>query len=1179
MMSAPGVGADAARRGLPRMLDLRLRLTGLLALALCAQSRLVHAEPSARQQPGAAQPAAKVDRAAAPLAAAKKALAEGRKDAALVSLAIALSSDPASIEALKLYVEANAGDDDARTFWQHTLARATLGPKGTLSLDANATKRLNTGDARPVQLSLARAAAVEELVRFAREREKEGSSRPESLLVARWARRVALDLASRSSALLAANANELSPRLSLPESLPTKAVRALEAFANSALANSRTRTAVEAARILAGLAQQEGWDDLQGPRPAGLGSLEKSSAEILRKARTQLASHSDQPWTIDELLALDPEQAEAFTRAHDSFGSPGVAVSPQGWYRIETDCGYATLLGTAQTIEKHHQRLARWYGTDPFVNRPGLVRIVPEATGLEAEGAPFWWAGGFQGGDTTTLRFSCGESIDGLGHGLTHELTHRFDGALFPGSPAWLMEGKAVWTGGAFGASGMESFVENYASLGTIENAYVKGYGDPEKLTKLIDGTIDDYRDNYVAGNALYVYLRSRKSPGGRVLFREQLLEFQKRARGPKKGKELFTSCFCDGREERPKTFEAFCADWTPWVAGFYWQDRKPWALEFTEDVGPQDYTSVLDEPVWGWSRNRAEPRFGQEQAVIAARLLLASGQRADAITALVWALAVDGRRPDDELVLANALTQESKADAAWCLRAELGFPHGERPGAPPFKGLLPKTFAFADALDAAANDARSRSLTLTSASLRADRERLASWLGLAASKADEPLDTSSKAVLFDGPSSALAASGWSETGLTDYEERRVKGLWCVDEEGNLVVGRAEPRPKKIATGGGIETVDRAAAQVSAFALAPEWILPGTWQLDCRIRFQTSFVSGAVVFGYVDRDVNLRFSFSAGDFNYAIGASEKQEHDFKSISGWLSGLRERDPALIGDSTGGSIEFDAPRSSFHLRLLVDAGLVRAFIEGKPAGVYHTVDGAPIEGQIGFATSMGVMQVEDLRVTRLDRSRLAPALSFEVDAFDLASTRSLEPWRARNRPGVGLPRHPQGTLVYWVPPPDVPMDDKLEHATYVSKLQRGVRDLATFLKRNPSTQPLIVALPAALDADGRASVEAEIRKELGEKLELRTHPHHFDLSTDVGDDAKKPPPRGPWLLFADQAGTLRAVLRLSSFKPPGTDAFVRWLEVFREHGRPPRELPSFERPKSAPGGATAPGEGGR
>ena len=135
-------------------------------------------------------------------------------------------------------------------------------------------------------------------------------------------------------------------------------------------------------------------------------------------------------------------------------------------------------------------------------------------------------AGGFQAGERTTIRFSFG-TVPGMGRTLTHELTHRFDGALYPGLPAWLAEGKAVWTGGAYGASTAPEFVETYASIGTIEGAFVKGYGDPTKLAKLIDGTIDDYRDNYVAGNALYVYLRSRKDASGRLLFRDALRVFQ----------------------------------------------------------------------------------------------------------------------------------------------------------------------------------------------------------------------------------------------------------------------------------------------------------------------------------------------------------------------------------------------------------------------------------------------------------------------------------------------------------------------------------------------------------------------------------------------------------------------------------------------------------------------------
>src|SRR5690606_29548560 len=122
----------------------------------------------------------------------------------------------------------------------------------------------------------------------------------------------------------------------------------------------------------------------------------------------------------------------------------------------------------------------RLYGQDPFLDRPGTVRIVPEAEGLEAEGVPYWWAGGFQSGDLTVLRFSA-SNIPDLGRGLTHELTHRFDGATYPGLPAWLMEGKAVWTGGAYDAMTDEEFIANDANAGTMDQTMRKGYGGVDK--------------------------------------------------------------------------------------------------------------------------------------------------------------------------------------------------------------------------------------------------------------------------------------------------------------------------------------------------------------------------------------------------------------------------------------------------------------------------------------------------------------------------------------------------------------------------------------------------------------------------------------------------------------------------------------------------------------------------
>jgi tetratricopeptide (TPR) repeat protein len=1147
------------------------------AIALLTLSSLFAAQktpkpndPKAPAKPPAEEPAPAVkrDNSAAPLAAGKRALAEGKKAEAVHHLEKALESAPDSAEILALLADASSDDRDARTLWLHAFATAALAPNGTVELSPEAKKRLSDEEPRLLPLAAARIAAVEELLKFAGDKEREGAQRVDALLVAQWARRFALDLVSQSPLAQKAHESELSPRLTLPESLPGKVVKSLEAYASNVLGGGKAAESIKAARILSGLGQQLKFGkDLQGPAPSGVGDLKSAAASVLARARQQLGTKSDKPWTIDELLQLDGDQAEAFTRAHSSFADPGIGVSPQSWYRIETDCGFQTLLGTAQTIELHHKRLANWYGQDPFVGRPGLCRVVPEAAGMEAEGEPFWWAGGFQSADVTTVRFCCG-TIEGLGHLLTHELTHRFDGAIYPGIPAWLMEGKAVWTGGAYGSSSDDHFVEHFASLGQIEGAFIKGYGDPNKLLKLIEGTIDDYRDNYVAGYALYVYLTTRKNAAGHVLFNSRMQKFQTEARGVKKWEEHFVKCFCDGKEERPKDFKAFVADWSPWLAGFYWQvrDKNPWTKEYTEDAsggkppvgdGPE---LVMDEPTWVWTRARAEPRFGQEQAALAGNLLLDGGKRQDAIPALTWALAIDGRRPAEESRLALALEAENHRDSAWVVKNLVEFPFGARVGASPFASSLQKTTAFVEQLDAAVSDASLKGLNVAAAALRADRERVATWLGLDRSpelptaadpsKLLHPFDTQSR-LLATGP-----AGSWIEKGLTGYEERRVKGRWYVDEDGHLHVGRDKPRA---ATG----TVDRGAAQVDCFALAPEWILPGSWRLDVRIRFETSFVAGAIVFGYSEREENLRFGFNAGDFLYATGVSNK-EPEFTSVGWGIDGLRERDGGLPGSTTGAGFPFGQRQSSFEVSLVVDGSLVNAYIDGKWLGCYHTADGAAIEGQIGFATGMGSVGIENARVTRLERSRLAPSATFPPTSLDLASARSLAPWDSLNRRCVGLARAPQGTLLFWLAPPDKPLTTDVERAGLVSRIQFDLRELASFVERVRPTQKLVVAIPAAVDDSGRKFLDEYAKRVLGSATELAVHPH-----TCVPEEGGNMLNRR-WLLFVDSASIVRARSELptAALLAQDRNGFLRWLDVFREHGHPPRDLPPVERPKPAP-----------
>jgi len=1078
----------------------------------------------------------------------------------------ALSQDPLSHEAWRLAVDASGNDADARHYWLLQWARAALLPGRSTSLDPGGKALFQGAAAQWMPLTQGFGAAIEELQKLAREKERDGAQRSDSLLVAWWARRLARDLASSSPGLLAALEAELQPGLSVADALPLKTIKALEGLCQQGISSSNPKLAVEAARILAGLGRQSAMEDRQGPLPQGLGNLEGKAGDLLARARGLLESREEAPWTIDELLRLDGDEIEAFTRMYASYGRPAVTHSPRSWYRVETDCGHGTLLGTAQTIELHHERLARWYGKDPFVGRQGLVRIVSEATGLESEGAPFWWVGGFQGGDTTVMRLSCpGPTIEGLGHGLTHELTHRFDGAIFPGIPAWLAEGKAVWTGGAYGDSEQMEFVDRYASTGAMIDALNKGYGGVERLRQLIRGEIDDYRDNYTAGHALYVYLRSNKGSGDQPRFRELLESFQQRAGGAKDLVELFEGLFCDGKAGRPDKLEKFAEEWGAWLVGFSWWDPKPWAKDYVGGVEGKGSPELFDEPLWGWSRHRAEPRFGQGQALLAGALLAQQGKRSEAVGAWIWALSVDGRWPKIEAELARTLDAEGRKDAAWCLRMSLNGARGERSGAPSFAPLIPKTLAQHAALAKASAEAQARGELRTAALLRADAERLGEWLGLPELPVPEGARASFEAQeLLDGPTLRLGARRFMELGLTGHEERRARGQWCFDAEGDLVLGMDQPPSDKVSTGGGAAAVDRGAAWRDAVAFAPEWVHAGSYRIDCRVRFLTSYIGGAIVFGYRTREDNYRLSFSAGDYAYAIGMKDQREFDFDKLNVGLSGLRDRDGGLNSGQTGAAVQFPSPRSSAWIALIVSGPQVECFVDGQFAGRYQTVDGAPIEGRVGFVASMGSVEIESPRVTRLDRSR---ALSGAPERrFDLASDASLRPWECVPSTSRGIPVHSQGTLLVWIPAPQAALALEGEGAKFERRTLKQVRDLGGYLARTLPTQPLVLALPADLPAENQARIDAEVERVLGEGVTRLRHRWSWREPVAAAAGGAGFSANSAWVLFIDSFGCVRAASPLSAGKPQDEAGFERWLKVFREHGKPARELPELVREDS-------------
>jgi len=1030
--------------------------------------------------------------------------------------------DPAILGGLLRATE----DPAARLRVALTLADAVVDRDGKVRLPRDLVEGLPEDfDA----VARARAAAVRELLRFAEKLPASRSRVQPANVLADWALAVGRELVADAPALRAQALPALAKARERTGIPPEPVLKSLERVLERMAAAGRDGDAVELSRVLYGLANQAGFKDLEGPEPPDLSGLKAEAGRRLGEARQKLAADLGEPLTVDQLLAMDEEEAKRFTAEHASFAHPGVAVSPNGLYRIETACGRDTLLGVADTIEAHHRRLVNWYGTDPFVGRPGLVRVVSEHADMEMEGEPFWWAGGFQGGDTTTVRFISG-TIEGLGHGITHELTHRFDGALFPGMPAWLVEGRAVWTGGSYGATWDEEFTEGVGSPGQMERALVLGYGARNKLEELIAGTIDDYRDNYPVGYSLYLYLHTWPV-GEEPWYRDRLEEYQREVgtKGRKDPVGYFEKTFADGEGGRPDGMAAFATDFGKFLGGFYWQNRAPWSHVYEIPlVGPKDPPVVFDPPTWVWSRGRAEPVFGQDQAARAGDLLFRLDEKDAATDAWLWSLDVDEWAPERTARLADLLAKRGDRDEAWVLRAR-NARQFQQPvadlGRLPLLGSLPALRAFVELLGAQAD-----------AGLAADQQRLAALVGMPPVAAPRAEDQDAARLALDPAPRWLGLRGWTEDGLTGYEERRVMGLWYDTGEGDLHVGRTRPRE-------GTGTLDRNAIQRHAWVRTEEWFTPGRYLVTARIHATTSFIAGALVVGSTRRDRDVRVSFSAGDFLYAIGAKEEAAK-LKGVNVSVDGLRERDGPLGTRLRGGLHEFDQEKSWFTLEALVDGPSLTVFVDGAWHATYHTVDGAPIEGHVGFAMGQGAVRVQTPTVERLDRSGAARApgrlpLPLRLDEHAVLAHALLV-----NRTFPGLPDAPAGTLLLWVPGP-MPPEPGEEPDAVADSLARYAGQAVDFLLRDVAREELpqvvVVALPRSLAERLAGKVDAADGARRGYQVVLHDWWYGDPESGEIVDDQ-------PRLVFVDPVHIARAVTIYIAGGIRRAPELQRWLDVY-------------------------------
>jgi len=106
--------------------------------------------------------------------------------------------------------------------------------------------------------------------------------------------------------------------------------------------------------------------------------------------------------------------------------------------------------------------------------------------------------------------------------------------------------------------------------------------------------------------------------------------------------------------------------------------------------------------------------------------------------------------------------------------------------------------------------------------------------------------------------------------------------------------------------------------------------------------------------------------------------------------------------------------------------------------------------------------------------------------------------------------------------------------------------------TLVARERAPQPLVLVVPQLLGDEARARLATELAALTPAPRALLTH-----ALAEPADEGKR------WLLLVDPVGAIRfaAVFRRRQAEFP--QPLRHWLAVLRDQGRPPRELPAYER----------------
>jgi hypothetical protein len=597
---------------------------------------------------------------------------------------------------------------------------------------------------------------------------------------------------------------------------------------------------------------------------------------------------------------------------------------------------------------------------------------------------------------------------------------------------------------------------------------------------------------------------------------------------------------------------EAFAADFDDFLAGFGGREPAEWTERY-DAKGPrgEEGALVFDEPTFSWLRARAEPWFGQDQARVAAELFADMGQPADAVEAACWALAVDEPSDAAMQMLAEQLDKLDDDEAGWIARRWARYRSPARDyssvAPAPYLGALDDVTAYRAALAAAARDYAGADQPLSAAALAAEHDALAWALGLpplAESVALLPdaagLSAARADALhpFDTPPRLMDLDGWTEDGLTGHEDARVEGLWYIDDDADVHVGRERPRT-------GTDTMDRNSRRRDAFVLSQAWQDPGRYRLRAKIEMTTAWLDAGIVLGWTRRDRAVRLNFRGGDWRYAVGQTEQRGQVGRL--GWgITGNY-----VMPDRVTGSHRFQGDGSTFDLEVLVDGPTVELFLDGERVGAWTSLDARPIQGHVGFYTSTGAMRVVTPEIQRLDRSAWSPLRG--------ATGRGLHPtlegedgWRTLlRRPVSGLPLASSGTLLVWF---GQEREEKLLESGvdgWRSRVTEVLDKLVWAFEGESPSQGITVVVPEAFPKDARAALHAEFGARVSGGLEIVSHRQGFELFENRWTVSG-------WstvmLGFVDPAGILRVADRVPSVYNRLPRAIRDFMRTYQDHVRP-------------------------